>query len=542
MATKYTLEELKKTDSSEKDIIILSLQDKVDKLSENVEKLIEQVRLANQNRFGRSTEKLSEIDGQLSLFDEAEANYDEDTEEPDINDLFPSEPHKAKSKGKRKKDLEGFPREHHTHPVSEEQLNEFFGEGNWKKLPDDEYDRLRYEPASWTVEHHSVEVYVGTDGLHQDEFFRGDRPKDLLRNSILTPSLAAAILNGKYVNSLPFDRIEQEFKRNGINIINKQNMSNWTINLANRYFEPFCKRMKYHMLLYHVNQCDETPCQVLNDGGSPGSKSHMWVHRSGELYRDKRIVLYEYQKGRDHHIPLEYYRGFEGVLVSDALAQYHLVDKKTEGITNANCWAHARRDFSDAIKIATNKKSPAIKQSVAYQALLRIGMIYKLDEPLKELSVKERYKERQRMIKPLVDEFFKWVKEQVATMLPKGKTMDGLNYCINQEKYLRVFLEDGEVPIDNSASERALRTFCIGKKNWLFFDSPRGASAGALVYSISETAKLNNLKPYKYFEYILTELPKLCDKDGNIEQSKLDYLMPWSPTLPDDCRKPEPQP
>lgn len=169
-------------------------------------------------------------------------------------------------------------------------------------------------------------------------------------------------------------------------------------------------------------------------------------------------------------------------------------------------------------------------------------MIYKLDEPLKELSVKERYKERQRMIKPLVDEFFKWVKEQVATMLPKGKTMDGLNYCINQEKYLRVFLEDGEVPIDNSASERALRTFCIGKKNWLFFDSPRGASAGALVYSISETAKLNNLKPYKYFEYILTELPKLCDKDGNIEQSKLDYLMPWSPTLPDDCRKPEPQP
>ncbi len=541
MATRYTLEELQKIDPNAKDHIILSFQDQIDKLNENVEHLIEQIRLANQYRFGRSSEKMSEIDGQLSLFNEAEVNYDEDLEEPDIEDLFPDIPRKKKSKGKREADLKDLPTESYPHTVSEEQLNEFFGEGNWKSLPSDVYKRLRYDPASWTVEVHTVDVYVGTGGDHQDEFLRGDRPKDLLRNSILTPSLGAAILNGKFVNSMPFDRIEQEFKRNGVNI-SKQNMSNWTVNLAKKYFAPFCKRMEHHMLLYHVNQCDETPCQVIHDGGSPGSKSYMWVHRSGELYKDKQIVLYEYQKGRDHHIPLEYYRGFSGVLMTDALAQYHLVDKKLGGITNANCWAHARRDFSDAIKIASNKKSASIKQSVAYQALLRIGMLYKLDGGLKELSVKERLEERQRMIKPLVDEFFKWVKEQAATTLPKGKTMEGLNYCINQEKYLRVFLEDGEVPIDNSAAERALRTFCIGKKNWLFFDSIKGAEAGALVYSISETAKLNNLKPYKYFEYLLTELPKLCDDDGNIDNTKLDYLMPWSPDIPADCRKPVPQP
>ena len=124
-------------------------------------------------------------------------------------------------------------------------------------------------------------------------------------------------------------------------------------------------------------------------------------------------------------------------------------------------------------------------------------------------------------------------------MLPKGKTAEGLNYSLNQEKYLRVFLKNGNVPIDNSACERALRTFCVGKKNWLFFDSIRGAEASARVYSISETAKLNGLRPYHYFEYILTELPKLCDKDGNIDSTKLDYLMPWSPDLPDECRKPQ---
>lgn len=116
--------------------------------------------------------------------------------------------------------------------------------------------------------------------------------------------------------------------------------------------------------------------------------------------------------------------------------------------------------------------------------------------------------------------------------------INGLNFVINQEKYLRVFLEDGDVPIDNSASEKAIRTFCLGKKNWMFHNTAKGASASAMVYSISETAKLNNLRPYYYFKYILTELPKLCDERGNIDPTELDYLMPWSDSLPDECRKP----
>lgn len=225
--------------------------------------------------------------------------------------------------------------------------------------------------------------------------------------------------------------------------------------------------MKYHLLQLHVNQCDETPVQVINDGPNPGSKSYMWVHRSGELYRDTQIALYEYQKGRDHHLPLEYYKDFQGVLVTDGLQQYHLVDKKLEGLTNANCWAHARRDYSDAVKAA-----------------------------------------------------------------------EGLNYSINQERYLRVFLNDGEVPIDNSASERAIRTFCVGKKNWLFFDSITGAEAGAAVYSKTETAKLNNLHPYRYLEYLITRLANLKDEDGNFDTTKLDSLMPWASEIPKECRKP----
>ena len=318
-------------------------------------------------------------------------------------------------------------------------------------------------------------------------------------------------------------------------------MANWTIKLAKDYFIPFCERMKYHLLQFHVNQCDETPVQVINDGTRPGSKSYMWVHRSGELYSKTPIVLYEYQKGRDHHLPLEYYKDFQGVLVTDGLKQYHLVDKKLEGLTNANCWAHARRDYSDAVKAASRdlKDNPvAVKNSIAYQALVRISAIYKLDGTLKDMTPKDRLRERQATVKPLVDEYFAWVKNTLNTTLPKGKTSEGLNYSINQEKYLRVFLNDGEVPIDNSASERAIRTFCVGKKNWLFFDSINGAEAGAAVYSITETAKLNNLHPYRYLEYLITELTNLKDDDGNFDITKLDTLMPWATEIPMKCRKP----
>jgi hypothetical protein len=171
--------------------------------------------------------------------------------------------------------------------------------------------------------------------------------------------------------------------------------------------------------------------------------------------------------------------------------------------------------------------------------LSRISQIYELEGALKDLSPEERLQERQASIKPLIEEYFAWVKKQLedTAVPPKGKTADGLRYSLNQEKYLRVFLTDGNVPIDNSASERSIRTFCIGKKNWMFHDSVMGAQASAVIYSLSETAKLNNLRPYYYFKHLLTELPKLCDEEGNIDDAHLKKLLPWAEELPDECRK-----
>ena len=179
-----------------------------------------------------------------------------------------------------------------------------------------------------------------------------------------------------------------------------------------------------------------------------------------------------------------------------------------------------------------------MRQSVAYQALARISTIYKLEGTLRELSGEERLNERKSSIRPLVEEYFVWVKERLKdkSCLPKGKTAQGLKYSVNQEAYLKVFLENGDVPIDNSA-ERSIRTFCVGKKNRVLINFIKGAQASAVIYSITETAKLNELNPYYYIKYLLERIPELMNADGAIATKDLEPLLPWSESLPAKCHR-----
>ena len=539
MCQKFTPDELNIMDHETKNEVIYQMQNRLDKLETDYENLLEQICLANQQRFGRHTEKLEDIAGQLSFFNEAEANCDETALEPTIEEVVDGmlqKPRRPKKKGQREEDLKDFPQEEVPHDVSQKQLTDTYGEGNYKSMPDEIFWQLRFEPAKWIAEKHIVKVYVGTDGLHQDEFLRGDHPATLFRGSIATPSLEAAIINTKYVNCNPLDRISREFQTNGLNL-SKQTMSNWTVWSAERYFLPVYNLMKQKQLAAHVNQSDETPVEVIHDGRSAGSQSYMWVHITGELSPVPKVIVYEYQKTRHSDHPKEYYKDFKGILMTDGLSQYHKTARELDGLTNANCFTHARRDYADAVKAIGKGNAEAIRSSIGYKALTRIGAIYKLEGALKDLSPEERLKERQTSIKPLVEEYFAWVKQVLAdkTALPKGKAAQGLQYSINQEEYLKVFLTDGEVPIDNSASERALRNFTVGRKNWVTINTVRGAQASAIIYSITETARANDLNVYYYIKYLLSDLPSLIDKKGNIEQSMLEPLMPWSKTLPADC-------
>lgn len=540
MAFKFTEEQLNTLDKSFIVNLFLQLQDQNDKLSGEVQELnkkmevlIEQSTLANKNRFGRSSEKtmdtsqicFMEVDGTIVFFNEAEAISDLDAEEPDTLENKPAR--KPKTVGKKEADIKDLPVNIINHYLTDEELVAEFGENGRKQLPDAISKHYRFIPAKVEIDEHHVGVYASkTD----DRIINADHPKALLHGSLVSPTIAATIMNGKYVNAVPLYRLEQEFSRYGL-AITRQNMANWMIRLGESYLAVLYDYLHKKLYDYHVIQADETPVLVNHDGRSAGSKSYMWVYRSGHLYTDKQIVLYDYHKTRNSSHPREFLSNYSGICVTDGYQVYHTIEKECEDLQIAGCWVHARRKFDEALTVIPKAHR---NKSDAFLVIKQIQAIYREEGKLNELSSEERLTQRQLVIKPLVDALFAYLKKMEPTVPASGQLRKAYTYILNQEKYLRVFLEDGEVPIDNNASERAIRGFCIGKKNWQMIDTINGAHSSAIIYSIAETAKANSLKPYDYFVYLLEEIPKHMDQE---DRTFLEDLLPWSEKLPEEIRK-----
>ena len=540
MAVKFTEEQLNTLDKSLIIQLLISQQEQNEaltkelrELNQKMQVLMEQMVLANKNRFGRSSEKMEienqicfkEVDGNIVFFNEAEAVCNLDVEESENLEIKPAR--KPKTVGKKADDMAGLPINIINHYLSEEELIAEFGENGWKQLPDAISKRYHLIPAKVEVDEHHVGVYASkTDG----HIVKAPHPKALLHGSAVSPSLAAAVMNGKYVNAVPLYRLEQEFTRYGLSIT-RQNMANWMIRLGEEYLAVLYDYLHEKLYDYHVIQADETPVLVNHDGRPAGSKSYMWVYRSGHLYQDKQIVLYDYHKTRNSSHPKEFLKDYSGICVTDGYQVYHQMEKEQEDLRIAGCWVHSRRKFDEAMNVLPKEQQ---KKSDSYLVMKQIQVIYREEGKLKELSADERLEQRQLVVKPLVDALFVYLKKQNPTVPATGQLRKAYTYILNQEKYLRVFLEDGEVPIDNNASERAIRGFCIGKKNWQMIDSINGARASAIIYSIAETAKANNLKPYDYFEHILKEIPNHMDDS---DRSFLEDLLPWSDKLPEGIRK-----
>ena len=538
MAVKYTEEQLNSVDKSFLIQLLLQQQEQLEAITkelhasnEKMQLLMEQVILGKQNRFGRSSEKMEdtsqicfqEVDGTIVFFNEAEAVYNLNEKEPDELEL--KSPKQPKRKGKKESDLSGLTVRRIDHYLSEEELEIEFGVNGWKQLPDAISKKYHFVPARVEVEEHHIGVYASKTDEHM---VKADHPKALLHGSLVSPSLGAAIINGKYVNAVPLYRLEQEFQRYGLQIT-RQNMANWCIRLAEEYLSILYDHLHEELYFYHVIQADKTPVLVNHDGRKAGSKSWMWVYRSGHLYQDRQIVLYEYQQTRNASHPREFLKGYDGICVTDGYQVYHTLEKELEELTIAGCWVHCRRRFDEALKLVPK---PSQKESNAFLLMKQIQAIYREEGKLNDLSSDERLKQRQAVIKPLVDAFFAYLK--TINVSKKDKFGDAVRYALNQEKYLRVFLTDGDVPIDNNASERAIRGFCIGKKNWQMIDTIHGAKSSAIIYSIVETAKANNLKPFDYVQYLLEEIPKhMNDNDCSF----LEDLLPWSEKLPAGIRK-----
>ena len=518
------------------DSSLTMMQKQNETLIKQISGLQESIAVLTQQRFGRKTEKLSEMPGQLSLtFDtddainEAEAITDDGIpEEPEMETVIVRR--KPKTKGKREADLSGM--ETVIEPavtIPEERLLELFPKG-YHRLPDEVYKDLEYQPAKFVVHEHHIAVYAGNGDTG---VVRADRPERLLKNSILTPSLAAAIFEEKYVNHSPYNRIEASFKCRDANI-SRQNMAGWMIYIHDRYLRPMKREFRRKLLKSRLIHCDETPFRMPDNGRGPNAKDYMWVYHTCERYGSPPIFIYDYRPTRKAGNPRNFLDGYEGILMTDGYQVYHtLAGERPDELKVAGCWAHAKRKFAEIVKSTGVKTANG---TIADKANRRIAAIYHVDNMYKEASLEERLDHRKNSVKPLVDEYFTWLKNLQGSleMDQSSKTAKAINYSINQEDNLRLFLTDAMIPPDNNDAERSIRAFCIGKKNWQIIDSKQGAEASAMFYSIEETVKANGLKPHEYFQYVLEQM--LLHLDDKPEEYIRD-LVPWSDKLPESCKK-----
>lgn len=532
MSTLYTEEKLKNLNKDALVLLFLSQQDQlkglqvqVELLNQKTDLLLEQLNISKQRQFGRSTEKLEQAADdyeQLELcFNEAEITQAQVLPEPELEDIIPKPYKRKKVKGKRDSDLEGLPIKVIRHEPASDICS---CGGTYRMVKEEIYKRLAFHPAYFEVEEHHVSVCSCPEC---ESMIRAERSPDLLRNSIATPSLVAGILNGKYVNAMPLYRHEQEFARHDVTI-SRQTMANWVIRCSENYLSLIYERMHEKLLECGVIQADETTVTVNKDGRKAGTNSYMWIYRSGVYDKTAAVVLYEYQKTRKQDHPQNFLHGYKGIIVSDGYQAYKNLPAP---VTVCGCWAHCRRKYTDIVK-ALGKGGK--KQSVAAEAVERIGYIYKIEQLYQHLEAEERQKKRKQTIEPLVDDYFVWVKQRTVEVIPESATGKALTYSINQEEYLRRFLLNGNIPLDNNACEQSIRPFTTGRRNWIMIDSIHGAQASAIAYSIAESAKANQLKPYEYFKYLLEEIP--CHmEDKNL--GFLDRLLPWADELPDKCKK-----
>lgn len=345
-------------------------------------------------------------------------------------------------------------------------------------------------------------------------------PPPLLKHSLASASSVADVMTRKYVDGLPLARQEKIWAREGLEL-SRATMANWVIQTAQNWLKPLYRILKKQLLSCSVIHADETVVQVLKEAGkSAASESRMWVYASNDR-SGKPIRYFEYQPSRSGKHAAAFLKGFTGCLVTDGYAGYNQV----EGVVRCGCWAHMRRKWREAMPKGATKESS--KAAIGYDYC---NKLFAAEKKHAGLSDALRKTARQVGVEPLLEAYWWWV--ETLEPVPGSKLAEAVTYARNQKPYLNAFLDHGEVDISNNFAENAIRPFTLGRKNWLFCDTPKGADSSAIVYTLAETAKANGLEPYMYLLQVLTELPYL---GKNPSQENLNAFLPWSTTMQTVC-------
>jgi transposase len=501
---------------------IESLKSDNAELTAKVNWLMAQFRLAKHRQFGASSEK-SEYD-QINFFNEAEKTADINILEPELTEI---EKHYRKKKRSAKDRLpEDLPVETVVHELEPEECNCPECGGKLHVMGHGIREELKLIPAKAVIVKHIQSVYACRH-CEKDEcgvpIVKAPLVEPVIKGSFASPEAVAHIMCQKFVMGAPLYRQEQEWNRYGI-MLSRQTMSNWLLKATEDWLEPVYDMLRELLISsYQVLHADETTLQVLHEPGkSAQSKSYIWLYRTSGDVKDA-IVLYEYQPERKAKHPKAFLDDFKGYLHTDGYEAYHNLP---EDITVVGCWAHARRKFDEALKGVEEKDR---KDSFSLIGKRFCDKLFDIERGIKDLSAQERFQKRQELSKPVLDMFFSWLNSIKVT--PKTGVGNAVRYTLDQWKYLERYIQDGRLEISNNRAERSIKPFVIDRKNFLFCNTPRGAKASAVMFSLIETAKENGLNPFAYLTYIFQNAPNWNIRN-NID--RLALFIPWF--VPDFCK------
>lgn len=489
------------------------------RLNQQVQWLLEGIQLSRRKLFGASSEKSSAAEQLSFLFNEAEVNEDQAaaTEEETV----PVSAHERRRRSGSVKYVlpENVPVDIVEHRIPEEErICEECGTV-MQEIGKEVRRTLQIIPAQVRIREDWYYTYACQKCklvAENTPVVKAKKNPAVIPGSFASPEAIAQIMTQKFVMGSPLYRQEQELERMGVHL-SRQTMSGWILRAAQDWLKPVYECLHRELVQRQVLHADETTLQVLHEPGkSAHTDSYMWLYRtSGDT--DKHIVLYEYQPNRKADHPKEFLKDFSGYLHTDGYKGYHVLP---EEIKVVGCWAHARRYFDEALKVLPAAQRNA---SQAHKGWAYCNQLFAIEDKLKKCSPEERYHQRQKKAKPILDAFLRWAQSRNAA--PQSAFGKAIHYLLEQWPYLTAYLEDGRLEISNNRAERSIKPFVIDRKNFLFANRPGGAQGSAIIFSMIETAKENGLDPYKYLLHILQTAPAM-----NLERD-VQRLLPWNVQL-----------
>lgn len=479
----------------------IDLRARIEAREQRIRLLEEALRVLKANTYGPSRERLSTAAGQVELFNEIEATLDI-TEAVGIEPELKATPMRAEkpSAGKpgRAKLASHLPRVEIRHELKPAELQCECG-GVLAEIGADISEQLDYVPAKVQVLRH-LRIKYACPGCDQCVKTAG-LPEYILPKTNASPGLLAQLVTSKYVDSLPLYRQEAMFERLGVRLP-RATQAAWMIALT-VVLQPLLNLMDERLRSCGYVRIDETRVQVLNSDKAPSALHWMWVRVAGP--KNQRIILFDYDPSRGGEVAAALIEGCSGYLQSDGYQAYEGVSERA-GLIHVGCFAHARRRFFEALKALPNAQRK--QASTAHEAVRRIDALYLIERQIKDLTDEERTRIRSEEAVPQLASLHEWAARMQLETMPSGKLGEALGYLITQWPKLERYVEDPRLAIDTNLAENAIRPFALGRRNWLFADTVKGAKASAALYSIVSTARANGLEPYAYLRQLFAELPK----------------------------------